>query len=95
MIKNNNLLIELTMKILKKILLVGFILCVVVYPLRSMDVEVVIATKAPIGDEREGDVIFQTSLSQQSPLIKIGTRSIITHCGVVVMKGDKPYVLET
>ena len=28
-------------------------------------------------------------------MIKIGTRSIITHCGVVVMKGTKPYVLET
>ena len=44
---------------------------------------------------REGDVIFQTSLSQQSPLIKMGTRSTITHCGVVVMKDGKPYVLET
>ena len=42
-----------------------------------------------------GYVIFQTSLSQQSPLIKMGTRSTITHCGVVVMKDEKPYVLET
>ena len=60
-----------------------------------MLVEVVTATKAPIEDVREGDVIFQTSLSQQSPLIKMGTRSTITHCGVVVMKDGKPYVLET
>ena len=70
-------------------------LCVVGYPFRSMLVEVVTATKAPIEDVREGDVIFQTSLSQQSPLIKMGTRSTITHCGVVVMKEGKPYVLET
>ena len=60
-----------------------------------MLVEVVTATKAPIEDVREGDVIFQTSLSQQSPLIKMGTRSTITHCGIVVMKDGKPYVLET
>ena len=70
-------------------------LCVVGYPFRSMLVEVVTSTKAPLEDVREGDVIFQTSLSQQSPLIKMGTRSTITHCGVVVMKDGKPYVLET
>ena len=83
------------MKILKKILFVGLVLCVVGYPFRSMVVEMVTATKGPIGEVREGDVIFQTSLSQQSPLIKKGTRSTITHCGVVVMKDGKPYVLET
>ena len=83
------------MKILKKILFVGLVLCVVGYPFRSMVVEMVTMTKGPIGEVREGDVIFQTSLSQQSPLIKMGTRSTITHCGVVVMKDGKPYVLET
>jgi hypothetical protein len=79
----------------KAFIIIGVMLCVVGYPFRSMLVEVVTATKAPIEDVREGDVIFQTSLSQQSPLIKMGTRSTITHCGVVVMKDGKPYVLET
>jgi hypothetical protein len=79
----------------KAFIIIGVILCVVGYPFRSMLVEVVTATKAPVEDVREGDVIFQTSLSQQSPLIKMGTRSTITHCGVVVMKDGKPYVLET
>ena len=79
----------------KAFVIIGLILCVVGYPFRSMLVEVVTATKNPVEDVREGDVIFQTSLSQQSPLIKIGTRSTITHCGVVVMKDGKPYVLET
>ena len=46
-------------------------------------------------DVREGDVIFQESKSQQSPLIRMGTRSHITHCGIIVMRGGKPYVLET
>ena len=81
---------------MKKIFIIlGLILCVVGYPFRSMFIEEVTATKGPIEDVREGDVIFQTSLSQQSPLIKMGTRSTITHCGVVVMKDGKPYVLET
>jgi hypothetical protein len=79
----------------KAFVIIGLILCVVAYPFRSMLVEVMTATKDPIEDVREGDVIFQTSLSQQSPLIKMGTRSTITHCGVVVMKDGKPYVLET
>ena len=81
---------------MKKVAIIIIVmLCVVGYPFRSMLVEVVTATKDPIEDVREGDVIFQTSLSQQSPLIKMGTRSTITHCGVVVMKDGKPYVLET
>ena len=81
---------------MKKIFIIlGLILCVVAYPFRSMLIEGVTATKGPIEDVREGDVIFQTSLSQQSPLIKMGTRSTITHCGIVVMKDGKPYVLET
>lgn len=79
----------------KAFIIIGVILCIVAYPFRSMLVEVMTATKAPVEDVREGDVIFQTSLSQQSPLIKMGTRSTITHCGVVIMKDGKPYVLET
>lgn len=46
-------------------------------------------------DAKEGDIIFQTSQSQQSPLIQTATRSKITHCGIIVMKNGKPYVLET
>ena len=81
---------------MKKIFIIlGLILCFVGYPFRSMLIEGVTATKGPTEDVREGDVIFQTSLSQQSPLIKMGTRSTITHCGIVVIKDGKPYVLET
>ena len=43
---------------------------------------------------QEGDVIFHMSTSSQSPLIAIATTSPLTHCGVIVMKGDEPYVLE-
>ena len=60
-----------------------------------MVTETFTAQTESIKDIRERDVIFQTSQSEQSPLIQIGTRSMITHCGIVVMKGGKPYVLET
>ena len=65
----------------------GIILLIIALPFTSMVMETVTAQTKPIMDVREGDVIFQTSLSQQSPLI--------THCGIVVMKNGKPYVLET
>ena len=45
-------------------------------------------------DVREGDVIFHCSRSKQSPLIAIATGSPLTHCGIIVMRDGKPYVLE-
>ena len=62
---------------------------------RSWLIEPLSAQDAPIADVREGDIIFQTSQSEQSPLIQIGTRSKITHCGIIVMRNGEPYVLET
>ena len=79
----------------KAIIVIGILACIVALPFRSMLMEAITASTAPIKDVREGDVIFQTSLSQQSPLIQIGTRSKITHCGIVVMIDGAPYVLET
>ena len=58
-------------------------------------IEPLSAQDAPISDVREGDIIFQTSQSEQSPLIQIGTRSKITHCGIIVIRKGEPYVLET
>ena len=81
---------------MKKILLtLGVLLVVIAIPLRSWLIEPLSAQDTPITDVREGDVIFHTSQSSQSPLIQIGTRSHITHCGIVVIKDGKPFVLET
>lgn len=43
---------------------------------------------------KEGDIIFQTSKSKQSPLIQLATKSPLSHCGIIVYKNKKPYVLE-
>ena len=84
------------MKKIFKILAVLFvILLLIALPFVPMLVELLTARTGAITDVREGDVIFHTSKSDQSSLIQIGTRSKISHCGIVVMKGDRPYVLET
>ena len=41
-----------------------------------------------------GDIIFHSSKSGQSAAIKLGTLSPYSHCGIIVVKDNKPYVLE-
>lgn len=79
----------------KALAIIGVLLCLVALPFSPMLVELMSATTKTAKNVREGDVIFQTSQSEQSPLIKLATRSVITHCGIIVMKSGKPYVLET
>ena len=43
---------------------------------------------------KEGDLIFHMSKTDQSPLIQYATMSVLSHCGVIVEKGDGLYVLE-
>ena len=43
---------------------------------------------------KEGDLIFHTSKSQQSPLIQYATSSVLSHCGIIIEKSDGLYVLE-
>jgi hypothetical protein len=79
----------------KTLYILGIVLVVIALPFMEIGKETLTAETGPVSEVREGDVIFQTSKSQQSPLIQIGTRSKITHCGIIVMRGGKPYVLET
>ncbi len=41
-----------------------------------------------------GDVIFHTSKSSQSPIIQKITNSNLSHCGIVYIKNGVPYVFE-
>ena len=48
-------------------------------------------------DQKEiqnGDLIFQTSNSQQSKAIQLATNSIYSHCGIIFQEDNKYYVLE-
>lgn len=43
---------------------------------------------------RDGDIVFQTSLSSQSRAIQLATRSPWSHCGILYKRGGKFYVFE-
>ncbi len=43
---------------------------------------------------KTGDIIFQTSLSQQSKAIQLATRSKYSHCGLIFKEGNSYYVFE-
>jgi hypothetical protein len=43
---------------------------------------------------KDGDLIFQTSLSSQSKAIQLATKSKYSHCGIVFKEGDSFYVFE-
>lgn len=43
---------------------------------------------------QEGDLIFQTSLSQQSKAIQLATKSQYSHCGVIFKEKEGYFVLE-
>ena len=79
----------------KKLTILGIILVAIALPFTQIITEMLTAQTGPISEVREGDIIFQTSPSSQSPLIQLGTRSKISHCGVIVIRNNKPYVLET
>lgn len=43
---------------------------------------------------KNGDLIFQTSLSSQSKAVQLATHSTYSHCGIVFKEGNKYYVFE-
>lgn len=50
--------------------------------------------KNPEGELRDGDIIFQTSLSSQSKAIQLATKSKYSHMGIIHKQGDEIYVFE-
>ncbi|UYQ92797.1 YiiX family permuted papain-like enzyme [Chitinophaga horti] len=51
-------------------------------------------SKIPTDSIREGDIVFQSSISPQCEAIKQATHSPWTHCGMVFKKDGKLYVYE-
>lgn len=43
---------------------------------------------------KDGDIIFQTSQSNQSKAIQVATHSKFSHCGIIVNKSNTIFVLE-
>lgn len=53
-----------------------------------------IATRSESVRFRDGDIIFQTSLSRQSKAIQLATHSKYSHCGLIYEDGESFFVLE-
>ena len=67
-------------KIIRKLLLLSVLAICIFIPnvLKSSNID--------LSKVKEGDIIFQTSKSSQSPFIMVATHSRWSHCGVVVEK---------
>jgi len=50
--------------------------------------------QTPFEEIQSGDIIFQTSLSNQSKAIQIATKSKYSHMGLIYQKGNRFYVYE-
>jgi hypothetical protein len=46
------------------------------------------------GEIKNGDLIFQTSLSRQSKAIQLATKSKYSHCGIIYKSGNNFFVFE-
>ncbi|HMI07737.1 MAG TPA: YiiX family permuted papain-like enzyme [Flavobacterium sp.] len=53
-----------------------------------------IQTEIAANDIKNGDIIFQTSLSSQSKAIQLATNSPYSHCGIIYKNGSDFYVFE-
>ena len=61
---------------------------------RSYNADTRVMQLAGSDEIKNGDLIFQTSLSAQSKAIQIATKSKYSHCGLVYKEGNNFYVLE-
>jgi hypothetical protein len=43
---------------------------------------------------RTGDIIYQTTESSQCKAVQLATHSIYSHCGIIFMKNNEPFVYE-
>lgn len=54
----------------------------------------IISLTACSNNLKEGDIVFQMSKSKQVPLVQYATGSPWSHCGIIIEKDNKLYVLE-
>lgn len=84
------------MKNLGKIILVTLLVMVCVSFSDKIDFDDLACSKelTNVTDLKDGDIIFHTSTSSQSNMLKIATASRLTHVGVIFIRNNKPYVFE-
>ena len=61
------------------------------YTEKNKGIALIFPQNAPF---KNGDLIFQTSLSSQSQAIQLATKSKYSHCGIIYQEGEKFFVFE-
>ena len=61
---------------------------------RAENIKIEVRKPASASEIRDGDLIFQTSLSGQSKAIQLATKSKYSHCGIIYREDDAYYVFE-
>ncbi len=51
-------------------------------------------SKSSVTEFKNGDIIFQTSESEQCEAVRIATNSKFSHCGIIFIENGKTYVYE-
>jgi uncharacterized protein YycO len=85
------------MQLLKIISIGVFISCFAVFGIslsKKTDLKFHHAELLNSTDFQEGDIIFQSSISEQCEAIKLATKSEYTHCGIIFKEGNEYFVLE-
>ena len=62
--------------------------------LLSLLLTIILISSCSSQNYEDGDIIFHTSRSSQSDMIKSLTKSELTHCGIIFFQKGKPYVFE-
>jgi uncharacterized protein YycO len=61
---------------------------------QAQEVNGIVAEMLRLGEVKNGDLIFQTSMSSQSKAIQLATKSQYSHCGIIYQDGSNFYVFE-
>lgn len=80
---------------MKKILILPvFVLCISAFAFYGADSNNLLHKSFSTGSYLEGDIIFQSTQSDQCKAVKLATHSEYSHVGMITFINKKPYVLE-
>lgn len=74
--------------------IIAFLTISSLYLSNEVDTSFKISNKKTQSSFKDGDIIFQTSESEQCEAVRIATNSKFSHCGIIFIENGKTYVYE-
>ncbi len=74
--------------------IIAFLAISLLYLSNEVDTSFKISNKKTQSSFKDGDIIFQTSESEQCEAVRIATNSKFSHCGIIFIENGKTYVYE-